>query len=194
MSVFNSLWPSDAIWRHRSRTTVAQVMACCLTAPSHYLNQCWLIICEVLCHWPVSNCTMHAQATIWCNVFENYTFKITATSPTAQWINFNKTYQEHSYISHFLQDTFFYLKCLHFVIVYQTVDVAHFAVKCQLYISMKPYNFPWTTLNGHLWFCKGSPWILIQFRPLHLMLLSTPKLGWSIFDCLSILFPWDTTF
>ena len=38
----NSLWPSDTIWRHKTRSTLAQVMACCLTAPSHYLNQCWL--------------------------------------------------------------------------------------------------------------------------------------------------------
>ena len=42
----NSLWPSDAIWRQRSGSAMAQVMACCLTAPSHYLNQCWLIISE----------------------------------------------------------------------------------------------------------------------------------------------------
>ena len=35
----NSLWPSDAIWRHGSASTLVQVMACCLTAPSHYLNQ-----------------------------------------------------------------------------------------------------------------------------------------------------------
>ena len=27
----------------RSGSTLAQVMACCLTATSHYLNQCWLI-------------------------------------------------------------------------------------------------------------------------------------------------------
>ena len=40
----NSLWPSDAIWRQGSRSTLVQVMACCLTAPRHYLNQCWLII------------------------------------------------------------------------------------------------------------------------------------------------------
>ena len=26
---------------------LAQVMACCLTAPSHYLNQCWLIISDI---------------------------------------------------------------------------------------------------------------------------------------------------
>ena len=40
----NSLWPSDTIWPHRSWSTLAQVMACCLMAPSYYLNQCWLII------------------------------------------------------------------------------------------------------------------------------------------------------
>ena len=33
---FNSLWPSDAIWHHRSKSTLVQVMACCLTAPSHH--------------------------------------------------------------------------------------------------------------------------------------------------------------
>ena len=42
-----SLWPNDAIWRQTSRSTLVQVMAYCLTAPSHYLNQCWLIISEV---------------------------------------------------------------------------------------------------------------------------------------------------
>ena len=34
----------------KSGSTLAQVMACCLTAPSHYLNQCWLIISEVQWH------------------------------------------------------------------------------------------------------------------------------------------------
>ena len=33
----NSLWPSDATWWVWSRSTFAQVMAWCLTAPSHYL-------------------------------------------------------------------------------------------------------------------------------------------------------------
>ena len=31
-------------------STLAQVMACCLTAPSHHLNQCWPIISEVKWH------------------------------------------------------------------------------------------------------------------------------------------------
>ena len=30
---FNSLWPSDTIWRQRSGSSLAQVMACCLIAP-----------------------------------------------------------------------------------------------------------------------------------------------------------------
>ena len=46
----NSLRPSDAIWWHRSGSTLARVMACCLTAPSHYLNQCWLIISKIQLH------------------------------------------------------------------------------------------------------------------------------------------------
>ena len=46
----NLLWPSDAMWPWRSWPTLGQVMACCLTAPSHYLNQCWLTINEVLWH------------------------------------------------------------------------------------------------------------------------------------------------
>ena len=53
----NSLRPSDCIWRHRPGSTLAQVMACCLTAPSHYLNQCWLIISKVQLHSSDGNFT-----------------------------------------------------------------------------------------------------------------------------------------
>ena len=38
ITAINSLWPSDDIWWRRSGSTFAQVMACCLTAPSIYLN------------------------------------------------------------------------------------------------------------------------------------------------------------
>ena len=50
LTMVNSLWPSDVIWRQRTWSTLVQVMACCLTAPNHYLNQCWLIISDVLWH------------------------------------------------------------------------------------------------------------------------------------------------
>ena len=46
----NSLGPSEAIWRWRSWSKLVQVMACSLMAPSHYLNQCWLIVSKVLWH------------------------------------------------------------------------------------------------------------------------------------------------
>ena len=39
VKIFNSLWPRDAIWRQRSMSILARVMSCCLTAPSHYLDQ-----------------------------------------------------------------------------------------------------------------------------------------------------------
>ena len=59
----NSLGPSDAIWRCRSGSTLAQVMACCLTAPSHYLNQCWLIISQGEWHSSEGNFTRDTSAT-----------------------------------------------------------------------------------------------------------------------------------
>ena len=53
----NSLWPSDNIWHGITWSTLVQVMAWCLMAPSHCLNQCWLIISEVLWQPPEGNFT-----------------------------------------------------------------------------------------------------------------------------------------
>ena len=46
----DSLWPVDAIWSHRTWSILVQLIVSCLAAPSHYLNQYWLIISEVLWH------------------------------------------------------------------------------------------------------------------------------------------------
>ena len=43
----NSLCPSGARWWHKCGTTLTQVMAWCLRVPSHYLNQCWLLISQL---------------------------------------------------------------------------------------------------------------------------------------------------
>ena len=88
-SWFNSLRPGDVIWRHWSGLT----LACCLMAPSHYLDQCLLIISAALWHSPKSHFTASDQATILHNEFENCTFKITATSPRGQWVNIAMFYQ-----------------------------------------------------------------------------------------------------
>ena len=70
MHIFNSLWPSDIIWRQGSKSTLAQVMACCLRAPSRYLNQCWPMISEVLWHSPDSNFTENTYNIYRWNEFE----------------------------------------------------------------------------------------------------------------------------
>ena len=73
--LLNLLWPNDAIWRQRSRSTLVQVMACCLTVPSHFLNQCLLIIKGVLWYSPESKLTRSAPGLL----FGDNTYKITAT-------------------------------------------------------------------------------------------------------------------
>ena len=73
-TLLNSLWPCDVICQHRSESTLAQVMACCLTAPSHYLNQFWLIISKVQSH--EGNFTRDTSAINYKNQNQNYLFKI----------------------------------------------------------------------------------------------------------------------
>ena len=50
-------WP----WRHWTWSTLVQVMVCCQAAPTHYLDQCWLIISKVLWHSHDSNFTANAH-------------------------------------------------------------------------------------------------------------------------------------
>ena len=62
-------------------------MACCLTAPSHYLNQCWLAISKVLWHSSEGNFVRDTSATIHNNLLENYQPKFKSKSPRGQWVN-----------------------------------------------------------------------------------------------------------
>ena len=84
---FSGLVSNDAIWWHRSASTLTQVMDCCPIAPSHYPNQCWLIISRVLRPSSQSNSTVSAQLILLHNAFKNCIFQITATSPRGQWVN-----------------------------------------------------------------------------------------------------------
>ena len=82
----NSSLPSDTTQWHRSGSTIAHVRACCLTAPSHYLNQCWLIIRGVLWHSPDGSFTRYGQDICSWYEFGNYKFKISTASPRGQWV------------------------------------------------------------------------------------------------------------
>ena len=87
--VINSLRPSDAIWWLRSGSTLAQVMACYLTAPSHYLNQCWLIIRRVLWHSSENSFAGIAQGINSGYEFQKDILKIIFKSPRCQWVKWS---------------------------------------------------------------------------------------------------------
>ena len=61
-------------------------MTCCLTAPSHNLNQCWSTR-GVLWHSHVTNFTRNAPEFNLHHVFGDYTFYITTTPARDQWVN-----------------------------------------------------------------------------------------------------------
>ena len=86
INLFNSLWPSDTICRHRTGSTLDQVMACWLTAPSHYLNQCWFIISKVLWHSSEDIIKRRFKNTNQKSKIENYSFKSTLRSHRGQWV------------------------------------------------------------------------------------------------------------
>ena len=46
----NPLWPRDIIWWQITGSILLPVKACCLMAPSHYLNQSWFIIRNIQWH------------------------------------------------------------------------------------------------------------------------------------------------
>ena len=82
----NSLRPSYTIWWHRSGSTLAQVMAWCRQAPSHYLNQCWLIISKVPLDSSDGNIIRIYLNYHLKNQLENYESKISFKSPRGQWV------------------------------------------------------------------------------------------------------------
>ena len=59
-------------------------MICCLTAPSHYLNQYWLTLKKILWYSFQGNVYLNTQENKMQVVFKIYTFQITANFPSGQ--------------------------------------------------------------------------------------------------------------
>ena len=78
ISSVNSLWPSAEIWWYRSGSTLAQV--------TYYLQQCWLIINDVLSYSPESNFAGN-YIYLWYE-FDNFQSNITAASSSGLRANF----------------------------------------------------------------------------------------------------------
>ena len=73
----------DTIWWHRTVSASVQVMVCCLTAPSLYLNPCWFLISEVLWHLSQNNFIASAQVSF---LLQASKFQIECTCPSGKWI------------------------------------------------------------------------------------------------------------
>ena len=68
--IFNSLALGDILGGYMTSSTLFQVMACWLTAPSHYQDQCWFVFIETFSE-------IYASGITHWNMFGNYTFEIT---------------------------------------------------------------------------------------------------------------------
>ena len=58
-----------------------------LVAPSHYLNQYWLVTKWITWHSPYNGSTISAYERIPCHACGDETCKITSTSPKGQWMS-----------------------------------------------------------------------------------------------------------
>ena len=73
--IINSVLPSNTIcWYIQIWVNMVQLMAWCNQAPSHYLNQCWLIIKGILWCLPERNLTWSAHKFNPQHVFRDYWF------------------------------------------------------------------------------------------------------------------------
>ena len=102
----NSLWLGDVYLV----STLVQVMAWCLMASSHYLNQCWFIINTVYWHSYQRRLIRKYSSFPSLDMFENYTLKITTISLRFQTVNFLRS--RHS-DPHFNIVIFFKCKFMH---------------------------------------------------------------------------------
>ena len=62
--VVDTLAIMDPIWCHGIWSTLRQVMACCLTATSHYLKQCWHITTDVPWYSPGDSFTGNVDISV----------------------------------------------------------------------------------------------------------------------------------
>ena len=75
--------------RHRSGPKLAQVMACCLKAPSHYQNQCWLSISKVLYHSSEDPIKRNSEGTNQESKLGNLILKVASKYRRGLWVNGN---------------------------------------------------------------------------------------------------------
>ena len=116
MIIWLLLWPSDAIWRQISGSTLAQGMTCCLTAQSHHLNRCWLIISKVEWHSSKGNSTRDTSAINHWNYMKKTKYlKCHSNFPGASELMHSTSHELHKSFTH-----------SYFVVIWNWSDFVHF--------------------------------------------------------------------
>ena len=129
-------------------------MACCLMAPSHYLNQCWFIFSKVWQHSSEGNFTIDTSPIYHKNCLKNYLSEISFKSPRGQWVegcllapllpftSYTLGKQEHYHIIHGLSyNTFLYIKhwkIYHYLCIHTITHICKY-IFIQLYILSSQY-------------------------------------------------------
>ena len=85
--IHESLWPGDAIWQYRSGLTLAQVMDCCLMAPSHDMNQSWLLVCGFCWGIHLRDFSQCMPKLLFCMMSFNSILWKLLPYPMGQWVN-----------------------------------------------------------------------------------------------------------
>ena len=137
-----------------------------LTAPSHYMNQCWYLINEVLWHSLESSFTATATATFLFNKFENHIFNISATPPMRQWVQI-----QHLYLFH---------QCLH-CNMHQSNNFIHSRIHCTLSVRLSSDQpvYENNSVRRYQVLCIYDiiPWCLVD--NMHVQLIY----GWWVSKC-----------
>ena len=87
INFFNPLGSVDTIWNHKMWSTLIQVMAWCLMAPRHYLNQWWHTVYNIHGNFTWSWWYDKFSVTKIC-----FIFKITVTPLTDKWVKWTIEY------------------------------------------------------------------------------------------------------
>ena len=114
-------------------------MACCLMAPSHYLNQCWLIMSKVQRHSSEGNFTIDTSAINHWIYLENYLSKISFKSPRGQWVNRSNDPSQTTYITK---------------ISYQLASLRQYLSITSRHIET--YSLSWLQVSPLLWSCEPA--------------------------------------
>ena len=77
----NSLRPIDKTSRRKFGSTLVQGMACCLTAPSHYLHQCWLLVKKII---------MNTHIVLLCGMGEPCVFRLQRVNESCFYCKFSE--------------------------------------------------------------------------------------------------------